>query len=93
MYFSDIICSANREDEEPWRLVRIHRCIGYAQALADLDKNKDFHKKINSISDHKGVLTVVWQIEPTQEEKEYLQKAWESIVTDYEGNPIIHEIL
>lgn len=80
------------DDDQHWRIYRIHRIIGYAQALADIDKNEDFFKKIKSIYDYKGSLTVTWIAMPTEAEKEYLQKAWESIVTDYEGNPIEHEI-
>jgi hypothetical protein len=78
------------DDDQHWRIYRIHMVIGYAQALADINKNEDYYKKIKSIYDYKGSLTVTWSIAPTQKEKEYLQQAWESIVTDYEGNPIEH---
>ena len=80
------------DQDQSWRISRIHRIIGYAQALADLENNEGFIKKIGSIYDDKGHLTVIWNIPPSDNEKEYLQKAWESIVTDYEGNPIEHEI-
>jgi hypothetical protein len=50
------------------------------------------NKKIISIYDHKGVLTITWETEPSEEEKGYLQKAWGSAVTTYEGNQIEHEI-
>lgn len=82
--------SRAREDQA-WRLDRINMVIGYAQALADLDNKEDYYKKIVFIYDEKGTLYVKWKIRPTKSEKEYLQKAWESIVTDYEGNPIEHE--
>jgi len=89
MYPSNIQISGSRsEDDQQWRISRIHMVIGYAQALADLDKNEDFYKKIKSIYDDKGTLLVKWSIEPSEKEKEYLQKAWNSIVTDYEGNDI-----
>ena len=49
-------------------------------------------KKIKSIEDYKGVITIVWFKIPLDKEKEYLQKAWESIVTDYESEQINHLI-
>lgn len=91
MYPFDLDIDANRADaEEYWRINRIHRVIGYAQAIADMDGNEDFHKKLNSIYDHKGMLTIEWKIQPTESEKNYLQKAWDSIVTDYESERIEH---
>ncbi|MCF7859941.1 MAG: hypothetical protein K9N07_11585 [Candidatus Cloacimonetes bacterium] len=94
MYPFDIGIDAGRANEdEYWRITRIHRIIGYAQAIADMDGNEDFYKKAHSIFEYKGSLTVEWKIKPTEPEKEYLQKAWESIVTDYESNPIEHLII
>ena len=79
-------------EDQQWRIYRIHRIIGYAQALADNNKNIDFYTKIKSIFDSKGTLTVTWIITPTETEKDYIRIAWESIVTVYESNPIEHEI-
>jgi len=80
-------------DDQYWRIHRIHGVLGYAQALADINNDEDFYKKIISIYDHKGMLLVNWNEKPTDKEKEYLQKAWESIVTDYEGSPIDHFVI
>ncbi|MCD4817924.1 MAG: hypothetical protein K8S23_04470 [Candidatus Cloacimonetes bacterium] len=91
MYPFEIKIDAERaNDDQYWRINRIHRLIGYAQALADNDNNENFYKKINKIFDSKGSLTVEWKSKPTDEEKEYFQKAWESIITDYEANPVEH---
>lgn len=79
-------------DDQHWRIERIHRILGYAQALADLDYCEGFYKKIKGIWDAKGTLYIKWNEEPTDKEKEYLKKAWESIVTDYEGNTVDHII-
>jgi hypothetical protein len=95
MYSLNIIIEANREDEQPWRLNRIQRLVGYAQALADLEGqvvDEEFYRKIYLISDHKGELTVIWNVEPSEEEKNWLQKAWDSSVTGYDTEPIIHEV-
>lgn len=81
------------DDDQRWRIERIHRVLGYAQALADLDDCEGFYQKIKSIWDDKGTLFVDWITEPTDKEKEYLRKAWESIVTDYETNTIKHDVL
>ena len=91
MYPFEIKIDGSRtNDDQYWRINRIHRLIGYAQALADIDENEDFYKKIISIYDEKGSLTITWLVKPTKQEKEYLQNAWESIVTDYESNSIEH---
>lgn len=91
MYPFDIEIDAGRANEgEYWRINRIHRIIGYAQAIADIDGNEEFYKKLKGFYEYKGSLTVEWKINPTESEIEYLRKAWGSIVTDYEGNPIEH---
>jgi hypothetical protein len=90
-YLLDIDGSRAGQDQGR-RITRIHRIIGYAQALADLDNDEYFIQIIESIYDDKGYLTVIWKIQPTDKRKEYLQKAWESIVADYEGNPIEHDL-
>lgn len=87
------IGGSGTDEDQLWRIPRIHRVLAYAQALADIDNNEDFYKKIKTVYDYKGSLTVTWEIKPTIEEKEYIQKAWESIVTDYESNPIEHELI
>ena len=93
MYPYKIEIDANRSDNgEHWRIYRINRIIGYAQALADADNNEKYFDKIESIYEYKGTLTINWKIEPTINEKNYLQIAWGSIVAGYEGNQIEHEI-
>lgn len=92
-YPENIEIDGDRADEDKfWRIQRIHRALGYAQAHADIDDNEDFYKKIESIFDYKGSIIVTWKSKPLKKEKEYLQKAWDSIVTNYEGNPIEHEL-
>jgi len=90
-YTNTIEISGSRaEDDQFWRILRIHRVLGYAQALADIDKNENWYLKIKEIYDHKGILSVIWNTKPTEKEKDYLQKAWFSIVTDYESEIIEH---
>jgi len=91
--YSIIIDGARADEDQHWRIYRIYMIIGYAQALADMDNNEDYYKKINSFYDDKGTLYVTWNIEPSIQEKNYLKKAWESVVTDYEGNDIVHETI
>ena len=86
------IDGARANDDQSWRINRIYMIIGYAQAIADIDNNEDFYKKIKSIYDYKGSLIITWITSPTEIEKKYMQKAWESIVTDYETNDIEHFI-
>ena len=92
-YPNTIKISGSRTDEDQaWRILRIHRVLAYAQALADIDNNEKWFLKIEEIYDHKGILTATWRNAPTSKEKEYLQNAWESVVTDYESELIEHEI-
>ena len=66
-----IILSANREEDEPWRLLR----------LADVARYyKRYSEKINIIKlhDHKGYLTVIWSKEPTTLERHTIESAWEN---------------
>jgi hypothetical protein len=92
-YPNNIEISGSRTDDDQfWRVQRIHRVLGYAQAFADIDNNEDYYKKIASIHDYKGILTITWKVEPINDEKEYLDKAWESIVTNYESESIEHKL-
>jgi hypothetical protein len=85
------IDGARADQDQSWRISRIQLVLGYAQALADLDGNQDYFRKLKSIYDGKGTLFVTWNNEPAEKEKNYLKLAWESVVTDYEGNDIEHE--
>jgi len=91
--YTIVIDGARVQEDQDWRISRIYMIIGYAQALADLDNNEVYYKKIKSIFDDNGTLFITWFTDPTLPEKEYLRKAWESIVTDYEQNIIIHQII
>lgn len=91
--FAIEIDGARADRDQHWRIYRIHRILGYAQALADIDNNEDFYKKLQRLDDEKGTLNVTWVIKPTEAEKEYIKKAWESIVTDFETNDIEHDVV
>ena len=92
MYLENIEIDGVRTDNDQFfRILRIHRIIGYAQALADINNNKNFIEKVKSFYDHKGLLIINWKSEPTESKKEYLQKSWNSIIADYEDNPIKHQ--
>lgn len=90
--FSIVIDGARADEDQHWRIYRIHRILGYAQALADMDNNEVFYKKIGSFYDSKGLLFVTWLKTPTENETKYIKTAWESIVTDYEMTDIEHII-
>lgn len=86
------ISGARANDDQQWRIQRIYMIIAYAQALADIDNNENYYKKLKSIYDDKGTILVTWSAEPEKAEKEYIQNAWNSIVTDFECNDIVHII-
>ena len=73
------------------RISRLERVIGYVQALADYYGNKEILNKVSKLHDHKGNMTVTWNTQPTDGEKEMFVKAWESRIGDGADN-VEHEI-
>jgi len=57
-----------------WRSLRLNTL---AYALNDADNN--LLRLIDSLSDHKGDLTVVWKVEPTQEERQLVAEGWAAL--------------
>lgn len=79
---SDIDISANRGDEEPHRIHRLHRIIGYVYGLAAHYGNTAMLAKVISIHDHKGDLTVKWSTAPKIGEMELFNRSWCSPMGD-----------
>jgi len=66
---SDIILSANREIDEPWRINRLKSVSEfYCKNVSEINISKLF--------DHKGLLTVFWIKEPTNIEIRTIELAW-----------------
>lgn len=86
MHEDKIILTAYRSDTEPDRLLRLERVVGYVSALVDHYGSENACSKIESLHDHKGVLTVTWHVQPTEGDKELLSKAWKSRVGDGTDN-------
>jgi len=69
--YKHIELSANREDDEPWRLKRLENVAKfYNQIIPD--------PNLSELFDHKGTLSVFWIIKPTAKEKETIESAWEN---------------
>jgi hypothetical protein len=66
-----ISLSANREDEERWRLQRLGD-------VARFYKKNSEEINIVHLHDHKGFLTVTWKEEPTKKEMLTIELAWEN---------------
>ena len=70
-YLQTIEITANREDEEPWRIERLNDVAKYVyKSLGELE--------FSGLHDHKGNLTVTWKKHPTNTEKEHFETAWEA---------------
>lgn len=66
---SEIILSANREIDEPWRIDRLRNAAEfYCKNVTEINISKLF--------DHKGFLTVSWIKEPTNSEMKTIELAW-----------------
>ncbi len=72
-------------------LHRLSRVIGYIAAIEDIENHRFLHK-VKKLHDHKGELTVYWKEEPTDAEKDFMVKAWESKIGDG-GGPVKHELI
>jgi hypothetical protein len=63
--------SANKQQEEPWRIKRLENVIMfYSKTISEIN--------ISELYDHKGTLTVYWFKEPTKIEKNTIKLAWEN---------------
>lgn len=88
MYTDEINVTAYNSDSESYRLVRLQRVIGYLCALADHYGNENLLSKISELHDHKGELTVKFNTDLTDGEKEIITKAWLSGVGDGADNVV-----
>ncbi len=69
--YKHIELSANREDDEPWRLKRLEDVAKfYNNVISDMN--------LSELYDHKGMLSVYWHMNPTEIEKERIESAWEN---------------
>ncbi|MBW8898333.1 MAG: hypothetical protein JF619_09535 [Massilia sp.] len=91
MFLDHPTITATNSLTEPDRIERLTRVYGYAMALADQDDNARFVEKFSQIHDHKGTLIVFWTEAPSEQEKTYFLKAWQSRVGDGSSN-VEHEI-
>ena len=92
MYLDHPKISATNSETEPDRLERINRAYGYVVGLADIDGNGDTITKIGKLHDHKGTLLIIWRSAPTEQEKIYFMKAWQSKIGD-ESDRIEHALM
>lgn len=91
MYLDHPKLSATKGNTEPDRIERINRVYGYAVGVADERGNRAFIGKLSRLHDHKGTLVVTWFSAPSDEEKSYFLKAWQSLIGD-ESSHVEHEV-
>lgn len=92
MYLDHPKISATNSETEPDRLERLSRVYGYAIGLADTDRNADCINKLAKLHDHKGVLMVIWHVQPSARERNYFLRAWQSLVGD-ESSLVEHALM
>lgn len=90
MFLDLPIITATNSLTEPDRLERLMRVYGYAVALADNDGASDFVEKFGQLHDHKGTLIVFWHHAPTERDKGFFARAWQSRMGDGTAN-VEHE--
>ena len=47
------------------------------------DYNVYLYDKINILQDHKGLLSVYWNVQPSEDEKDFILKIWNVFHEDY----------
>lgn len=85
----NILLSANREDEEPWRITRLNQCIGCIRGMEGITTDTGKRQpvtgdpipssvlaKVAKLHDHKGTLTVTWHTPPALEEGKMFNAVW-----------------
>ncbi len=92
MYLDHPKISATNSETEPDRIERLSRVYGYAIGLADVDGNTECITKLAKIHDHKGTLMVIWYVAPSQAEKNYFIRAWNSRIGD-ESELVEHALM
>jgi hypothetical protein len=91
MYLDHPKISATNSNTEPDRIERLNRVYGYAVGLADTAADAEFLGKLSHLHDHKGRLIVTWFEQPTDAQKSFFVKAWQSRVGD-ESASVEHEV-
>ncbi len=91
MYLDHPKITATNSTTEADRIERLNRVYGYALGLADAAGNQEFLGKLSHIHDHKGRLMVVWFNPPTEQEKEFFTRAWQSKIGDETVN-VEHQV-
>jgi hypothetical protein len=88
LYQDHIEVTAERQETESWRLIRLERVIGYVGALNDSTLSK-----VIALHDSKGLLTVRWSSEPNSQEKVYFSEAWGSLIGDGASMNVEHMMI
>ena len=88
--YTGISITANNQDTESWRNVRLGGVIGYLSALST--GNCHPLRKIIALHDHKGVLQVTWSTKPSQDDITLVRNAWLSEIGDRSDN-VEHHII
>ena len=91
MFLDHPSITATNSATEPDRIERLTRVYGYVAALADIMGNKEFIFKMSQIHDHKGTLIVFWHTTPSEDEKSFFVKAWQSNIGDRSSN-VEHQV-
>jgi len=84
--YDSIEITANRQESENYRIVRLHRVVGYIAALDEQRTDLKLGERILRLHDHKGILNVQWKVDPSQEMKNAILAGWLSGIGDGSDN-------
>ena len=77
--------TAYNEETEGHRIIRLAQVIGYLYA-----KNRYLPQRLSNLHDHKGNLSVSWNMTPTPTEIRLVHEAWASEIGDGNSDSIDH---
>jgi hypothetical protein len=86
--------TATNEEREPSRLARLTQVLGRAaERLAGPGRSPGaaleiLARRVETLSDHKGELSISWRSQPTATERGLFARAWEAL--DEDGRAVTH---
>jgi len=69
-------------DSDPSRVARLHKTLGYAAAMMDVNGVGYLAHRVSGVHDHKGCLQVHWFSMPNELQMHIFKLAWHSQVGD-----------
>ena len=72
------VLTANKAEEQPYRMVRLNQVLGYVRGTAEAQGILwEMDHNLLGLSDQRGTLRAIWFFEPSMRAKEIINSAWQ----------------